>query len=83
MMRNIFTRVKNKIDTAANWTAHDTVLLKGEFGIESDTYRFKIGDGTTTWNNLPYSDTSITNSLTEYVERRISESITQVLNEDV
>lgn len=31
------------------------VLLAGEFGWETDTGRIKIGDGSTVWNNLPYS----------------------------
>lgn len=41
-------------DTAANWTANNRVLLAGEKGIETDTGREKTGDGTTTWNALPY-----------------------------
>jgi hypothetical protein len=31
------------------------VLSAGEFGYETDTGRIKIGDGSTIWNNLPYS----------------------------
>jgi hypothetical protein len=29
-------------------------LAAGEFGVETDTGQFKIGDGTTGWNSLPY-----------------------------
>ena len=32
-------------DTAANWKANNPVIGKGEFAIESDTGKFKIGDG--------------------------------------
>ena len=39
---------------SADWTADNPVLLIGELGIESDTNKAKVGDGTTTWNNLPY-----------------------------
>ena len=39
-------------DTAANWSFYNPVLLNGELGIETDTYQFKIGDGTTSWNSI-------------------------------
>ncbi len=41
-------------DTAANWTNTNPVLAVGEFGIEIDTRKFKIGDGASTWSGLPY-----------------------------
>lgn len=47
-------RVRNRIDTAENWSAKNSVLLAGEIGIESDTLRMKAGDGTTAWNDLSY-----------------------------
>ena len=34
---------KQRRDTASNWTTNNTVLLAGEWGIESDTKKFKIG----------------------------------------
>jgi hypothetical protein len=40
--------------TAAEWTSANTVLSAGEIGFETDTSKFKIGDGTTAWNSLPY-----------------------------
>lgn len=40
--------------TAAQWTAEDYVLSKGVIGIESDTGKWKIGDGSTTWTSLGY-----------------------------
>lgn len=41
--------------TAANWTAADTLLAQGELGIELDTGRWKIGDGSSAWVALPYA----------------------------
>jgi Major tropism determinant N-terminal domain/Collagen triple helix repeat (20 copies) len=41
--------------TAAGWTAANPVLAQGEFASEYDTGKFKIGDGVTAWNSLPYS----------------------------
>lgn len=51
-------------DTAANWTTENPVLSKGEVGIEIDTNKFKIGDGTTTWTALGYAGTVVAASNT-------------------
>lgn len=50
------TRIQLRHDTAANWLAKkDIVLLVGEVGFETDTNKFKIGDGVKTWEQLPYA----------------------------
>lgn len=41
--------------TAASWTSTNEVLLNGEIGLETDTNKFKFGDGTTAWNSLLYA----------------------------
>ena len=43
-------------DTAANWTVINPILQKNIFGIESDTKRVKLGDGSTAWTSLTYMD---------------------------
>jgi hypothetical protein len=40
--------------TVAAWTAANPILSEGEFGLETDTGVFKIGNGISTWNALPY-----------------------------
>lgn len=40
--------------TAQNWTTRNPVLAEGEFGLETNTFLIKMGDGVTTWNNLRY-----------------------------
>lgn len=40
-------------DTAANWTSANTTLASGEIGYETDTGKFKIGDGSA-WSALGY-----------------------------
>lgn len=40
--------------TASEWTSADPVLADGEMGIETDTKKVKIGDGSTNWANLSY-----------------------------
>jgi len=45
-------------DTATNWTNNDPTLAEGEIGVETDTLKFKIGDGSTAWTALGYAATS-------------------------
>ena len=40
--------------TAAQWTSANPILGSGEIGFETDTNKFKIGNGTSTWTNLLY-----------------------------
>lgn len=47
-------QLKLRSDTSANWTAVNPVLALGEPGYETDTLRFKIGNGSTAWNSLVY-----------------------------
>lgn len=42
--------------TASQWTSANTTLLAGEVGFETDTRRFKVGDGTTAWTSLAYAN---------------------------
>jgi hypothetical protein len=41
-------------DTAANWNSVNPVLAQREMALETDTDKFKIGDGITPWTSLPY-----------------------------
>ena len=41
-------------DAANDWAARDPVLGEGEYGLDTTNYLLKIGDGVTSWNNLPY-----------------------------
>jgi len=49
-----FIQLQFRRDTAANWTLNNPTLASGEFGLETDTYNFKIGNGTDDWITLPY-----------------------------
>lgn len=48
------TTIKHRRGTRSGWAQFDPVLAEGEFGVEIDTGRFKMGDGSTAWNALPY-----------------------------
>ena len=41
-------------DTATNWTSANPTLSGGEVGIETDTLKMKLGNGSTAWNSLGY-----------------------------
>ena len=49
-------KIKFRRDTAANWTLANPTLAQGEPGFEHDTGKLKIGDGTTTWQQLDYNN---------------------------
>ena len=48
-------QIQLRRDTASNWTSADPTLAAGEFAIETDTDKYKIGDGSTAWTSLGYS----------------------------
>mgnify|MGYP002765661249 CR=1 FL=1 len=49
----INVRIKQKIDTESNWSKNNPVLLKGEKGLIEGTGKYKIGNGTSKWSDLP------------------------------
>lgn len=56
--------IKLRRGTAARWASKNPVLEEGEQGLATDLGKFKIGDGSTVWNDLDYfvpvSDDGIT-----------------------
>lgn len=48
------TQIKQRRDTAANWTSVNPVLAQGEPALETDTGLEKVGDGATAWATLKY-----------------------------
>lgn len=44
-------RIQFRRDLAINWTLNNPILLNGEIGIETDTLKFKIGNGLH-WNDI-------------------------------
>ena len=49
------TKIQVRRGTAAQWTSANPTLAAGEIGFETDTGKFKIGDGTTAWSSLLYA----------------------------
>jgi hypothetical protein len=63
------TRMQQRRGTAEQWTGANPRLNAGEIGYETDTNKFKIGDGVTLWDDLNYfadADT-IGGSIDDYI----------------
>jgi hypothetical protein len=81
------TRMQQRKGTAAQWTAADPILNAGEIGWESDTNKFKIGDGTNHWDDLTYflDATDMGGSFEDYVpltQKNAANGVAQ-LNADI
>ena len=67
------TRMQQRRGTAAQWISTNSgngpILNAGEIGYETDTNKFKIGDGTNHWVDLAYflDITALGGSLDEYI----------------
>jgi hypothetical protein len=48
-------KIQLRRGTADEWTASNPVLAEGEMGLEKDTGKFKVGDGSSLWSALSYS----------------------------
>ena len=48
------TRIQLRRGNASEWTSANPLLAQGEMGVELDTLKFKIGDGSSSWNDLSY-----------------------------
>jgi hypothetical protein len=48
-------RMQQRRGTASQWTSANPVLNAGEIGFETDTGKFKIGNGSSSWTSLTYA----------------------------
>ena len=48
------SKIQLRRDSSGNWSATNPVLAEGEMGVELDTNRSKLGDGTSNWNDIDY-----------------------------
>lgn len=60
--------IKFRRGTAAEWTSENPILAEGELGYETDTGKYKIGNGTHYWSTRPYypTDTEMDVKLDEH-----------------
>lgn len=78
------TRIKQKIDTEANWIASDIILLLGETAYVVDSMenptvlKFKVGNGVNSFVDLPYASA---NALDVLVEAKNKDALKALINE--
>ena len=65
-------RIQLRRDTAANWISNNPTLREGEIGIETDTLKMKVGNGSSTWTQITnYANvvpSNLNTTLNGYVE---------------
>jgi hypothetical protein len=70
----VAVRIQLRRDTAANWSSVNPILGNGEMGVETDTLKIKVGNGTSTWSARPYI-----NVLPSELEELAQDSVNSVL----
>ena len=60
----VVTQVQVRRGTAAQWTSANPTLAAGEWGLETDTLKTKIGNGSTAWTSLAYQGAGTVTSIT-------------------
>lgn len=66
------TRMQQRRATAAQWTSVNPTLAPGEIGFETDTSKFKIGNGVNAWASLEYFSTISGFATESYVDTAVS-----------
>lgn len=46
--------IYSRTDTGANWSTNNPVLSKADWAYDETARKYKVGDGVTAWNDLPY-----------------------------
>ena len=67
--KTLLAQIRQRSDTAANWTAKNPIISDGELIIvttNAGEKRFKVGDGEKTFTQLPYADENILSKIKNY-----------------
>ena len=54
-----YKKILFRRDPASSWTSTNPTLSSGEIGYETDTGKFKIGNGSTAWTSLSYANANL------------------------
>lgn len=52
------TKIQLRHDTSDKWQTANPILASGEIGVETDTQKIKVGNGSTAYNSLQYIGTT-------------------------
>lgn len=73
--KTLKARLRNPINTENNWKSSNPILLNGEIAYSSDTYKFKVGNGTNKWSDLSYAKAQSADTATKLsVPRAVNSS---------
>jgi hypothetical protein len=61
---SVVTQIQVRRGTASQWTSANPTLAAGEWGLETDTLKTKIGNGSTAWTSLAYQGAGTVTSIT-------------------
>ena len=67
-------RIQVRRGVAADWTSVNPILAAGEMGYETDTNKFKFGNGTGAWSTLAYGASDIP-GVTEIAQDAINSAL--------
>lgn len=70
-----FRRILLRRDSSINWSTQNPALRQGEVGCDLDAKKFKLGDGFTSWNDLPYMNESELQSIRDEYGDEVSFNI--------
>ena len=79
MTQQSYVHIRLRRDTAQNWTSNNPILKIGEPGLETNTRKLKIGDGSSTWNQLQYISGSDNNPILVNTNEVIDDRIANLL----
>jgi hypothetical protein len=77
-------RMQQRRGTAEQWNLANPVLAAGEIGFETDTNKFKLGDGVNAWENLAYfvNSDDLSGELGEYAtESYVNEALSSLVGD--
>lgn len=60
-------RIQLRRDSSSNWTSANPILAAGEIGYETNTGKYKIGNGQDQWNSLVYSAIPLSEQDTRFI----------------
>lgn len=66
--------IKLRKGTSTQWSTSTLVLALGEVGLETDTSRMKIGNGSSLWTALPYANV-LPSELTELAQDAVGNAV--------
>lgn len=69
-------KIQIRRGTSSEWTSSNPILSEGELGLETDTNKVKVGNGTSTWTQLSYLIDSFATSIADKVSKSGGDTIT-------